>query len=290
MTELKPIQAESRWQAVSGLKLHYLEYPPGPAAPGNEPRRTVLLLHGGAAHAHWFDFAVGKLTARYRVLSLDLRGHGDSQWAADGHYGYTCYAADVAAFVRALGSGPVALVGHSMGGMIALLTASLYPDVVRLLTVIDSKMDMSAERVATLRQIGDGGGKRFASRAEYLDGFKIRPEGSQAEPVVVRYMAACACRAFEDGTWRNKFDRAVYARREPVDGFDYWPGVKAPALLLGGGLSDRVTPALVERIRACCAQLEYRMIEGAGHHIPLDRPHECDAAVRDFLDRRWPAG
>ncbi|MEM7408185.1 MAG: alpha/beta hydrolase [Pseudomonadota bacterium] len=286
MTELSAARAESRWQRVAGLRLHYLEYLPAPDRSPSE-LRTVLLLHGGAAHAHWFDFAVTLLADRYRVLSLDLRGHGDSEWAPDGRYGYARYAADVAAFIDALGTGPVGLVGHSMGGMVALLTASRHADRVSALTVIDSKMEMSPARVATLRQIGDGGGKRFASREAFIDGFKIRPEGSHADVEVVRYMAAAACRQFDDGTWRNKFDRAVYAHREPVDGFDYWGDVAAPALLLGGRLSDRITPDLVSRIKRHCPQLEYRMIDGAGHHIPLDRPRECDAAVSAFLGRVW---
>jgi len=245
----------------------------------------MLCIHGGAAHAHWFDFVADAFTDRYRVLSLDLRGHGDSEWAQDPDYAYLTYADDVAKLIETLGIGPVVLVGHSMGGMVSLVTAACYSNAVSALVVIDSMMQMTPERASTLREIGSGKGRTFPSAEAFVAGFKIRPEGTVAPPHVVRHMALNSCRQDEDGAWFNKFDRNVYARRHPIDGYDYWGQVSAPVLLVAGGRSDRITPEVETKVRGHCPQVEVRTVEGAGHHVTLDNPYGYRREVAEFLGR-----
>jgi pimeloyl-ACP methyl ester carboxylesterase len=276
---------------VHGLRLHCLDY--AIASVGNTPspaqdvRPKMLCIHGGAANAHWFDFVVSAFTDRYRVLSLDLRGHGDSDWstaAGEPDYSYGQYAADVAAVIDEMALGPVVLAGHSMGGMVSLVTAATYGQSVNALVVIDSMMQMTAQRASTLRGIGAGKGRSFASREAFIEGFKIRPEGSSAAPQVFRHMAFHSCRQFDDGQWRNKFDRNVYAKRHPIDAFDYWGDVKAPALLVAGGNSDRITEPVHEAIRGACPHVKLHTVAGAGHHVTLDNPAGYRAGVAAFLD------
>ena len=70
-----------RYVEVEGLKLHYLDW-------GGDPdKHTFVLLHGGAAHVHWWDGVAPLLTPYGRVIALDFRGHGRSQWAPQGNYG-----------------------------------------------------------------------------------------------------------------------------------------------------------------------------------------------------------
>src|SRR6185369_619952 len=78
-----------------GVRLHYVEW-------GDRERPPILFLHGGSAHARWWDFVVEQLGARFRCLALDLRGHGDSPWPASLDYRLEAHAADVAAVIAAL--------------------------------------------------------------------------------------------------------------------------------------------------------------------------------------------
>jgi len=278
-TVIPPAPSEARTVEVAGLALNYLDY-------GGGPGPVMLCVHGGAAHAHWFDYAAAEFTGHCRVLSLDLRGHGDSEWAPDGDYSYLRYAADVAELVDILSLGPVVLCGHSMGGMVSLVVAATCPEKTAALVVVDSMMKMTPERASTLRGIGEGKGRSFESREAFVAGFKVRPNGSVAPPEVVRQLAFNSCRIDEHGRWRNKFDRNVYARRHPIDGYEYWGRVGSPVLLVAGSESDRVTPEVLGRIRAACPHVAHEVVEGAGHHVTIDRPEGYRSAVRRFLEAR----
>jgi len=280
---LQPVTGVSRFVSVGKLRLHYLDFGQSTNSPAADPRPKMVCLHGGAAQAHWFDFVVEAFLSTYRVLSLDLRGHGDSDWGPASDYSYRHYGDDVGRFIQTLEIGPVVLAGHSMGGMVSLVAAAEYPVEVGTLIVIDSMMQMSPERASTLRGIGQGKGRSFATREDYIAGFKIRPEGSSAEAEVVYHMACTSCRRFEDGQWRNKFDRNVYARRHPIDGYDYWARVKAPVLLVAGGNSDRITPQVRNRVRGVCPQVALVQVADSGHHVTLDNPIGYREAVSAYL-------
>ena len=288
---LEPTQSTSHFVDVDNLKLHYLDFGDPRVPPREDPRVKMLCLHGGAAQAHWFDFVVGPFVSDYRVISLDLRGHGDSDWGSPEKYNYTDFAGDVGGFIRALGIGPVMLVGHSLGGMVSVVTAAEYPQEVESLVVIDSMMRMSEERAAELRGIGTGKGKSFDSKNAYVDGFRIHPESTFAQPEVTRHMAAYSCRKFEDGQWRNKFDRNVYARRHPIDGYKYWTKVwdaKIPALVIAGANSDRITPEVRANLLEAHPELTVTTVEKAGHHITLDNPAGFVDALATYLQLPRP--
>lgn len=113
------------------VKLNYAEGPDsGPA---------LVLLHGGSARWQYFDDLIPGLAADWHLYVPDLRGHGRSgrvPW----RYALRDYAADVAAFLRDV-SGPAILFGHSLGGLVALMTAGVYPEWVRGVAVGDSPLD-----------------------------------------------------------------------------------------------------------------------------------------------------
>ena len=120
-----------RYVEVQGLKLHYLDW-------GGDPdKHTFVLLHGGAAHAHWWDGVAPLLTPYGRVLALDFRGHGHSQWAGAGNYGPPSYLEDVRGLIESLGT-RVILVGHSMGGAVAQWVAVTHPELLEALIIVDA--------------------------------------------------------------------------------------------------------------------------------------------------------
>ncbi|MBV8835374.1 MAG: alpha/beta hydrolase [Alphaproteobacteria bacterium] len=119
-----------RHVTVNGLRLHYLDW--GTAA---EP--PLILLHGIARHAHTFDHIVPAFTRDYRVIALDMRGHGDSAWSPEGAYLVEDHVKDLEAVIRELGLTRVTLWGNSTGGRVVQVYAGLHPDMVARLIVED---------------------------------------------------------------------------------------------------------------------------------------------------------
>jgi pimeloyl-ACP methyl ester carboxylesterase len=261
-----------------GLRLHYLDYGTAGYAP-------MLCVHGGAAHAHWFDFVAGDLSTNFRVLALDQRGHGDSEWADPPDYSYARYAADLDEAVTRLDLRDFVLIGHSMGGMVSLVYAATHPGRVGKLVVADTTMYMAEERISAMHQRGRREGSVYASREDFVARYRLLPAGSTAMPEVINHLAENGGRQAADGSWRHKFDRNVYATRERVDGMPYWNRIRIPALLVKGGLSERITPAVIADAKARCPQLELAEVPGSDHHVTLDNPTGFVRAVRTFLDR-----
>jgi pimeloyl-ACP methyl ester carboxylesterase len=134
-----------------------------------------------------------------------------------------------------------------------------------------------------LHQIGNREGSSYATEEEFIARFKVRPEGTQAAPEVIRYLAGLGGRQGEDGRWRHKFDRNVYSKRQLIDIPPLWDRVKIPVLLVKGGLSDRITPEIYEDIRTRAPQVELVEVPGSEHHVTLDNPAGCAEAIKAFL-------
>jgi len=275
---LAPAVHTSRFVEANGLKLHYIDY-------GSEACPPMLCLHGGAVNAHWFDFVAAGFATDYHVRALDQRGHGDSAWAEPPVYGYDRYAADLAALIEKLDLRDVVLVGHSMGGLVSLVYAANYPGRVKTLIVIDSTLRATPERVAVLHDIGKRQGSSYDTHQEFIARFRLRPAGTTAVPAIIRYLAERGGRQGADGRWRHKFDRNVYAKRELLDIMPHWNRIRIPALLVKGGLSERITPDIYDEIRTRCPQVELVEVEGSDHHVTLDNPSGFVDVVRAFLRR-----
>jgi len=277
-TLARPAQYTSKHVQAGGLRLHYLDY-------GTAGRPPMLCVHGGAAHAHWFDFVASGLNDAYHVMAIDQRGHGDSERAPDANYSYGRYAADLGEAIDNLGLTNLVLIGHSMGGMVSLQYAAQRPQRLGKLIIVDSTLRMTEDRIARLRDIGERPGSSYASREEFITRYRLRPTGTTAAPHVIRHLAENGSRLDDDGLWRHKFDRDVYARRESIDGLPAWGKVDVPALLIKGGLSERITPAIRAEIEAQCPHLEFAEVAGSDHHVTLDNPAGFVEAVRAFLTK-----
>src|SRR5688572_27787700 len=181
-TAPQPAPHQDRRIEANGIDLHYLDY-------GTEGKPPLLCLHGGAVTAHWFDFVAGGFTGDYHVRALDQRGHGDSARAEPPDYRYQSYASDVAQVVEKLDLRDFVLVGHSMGGLVSLIYAATYPGRVKKMIVIDSTLRATQDRVSHLHAIGNREGSNYATNEEFIERFRVRPDGTQAVPEIIRYLA-----------------------------------------------------------------------------------------------------
>ncbi|KKM23774.1 hypothetical protein LCGC14_1611830, partial [marine sediment metagenome] len=120
-------EPESRYYYSQRLKLHFAVW-------GDEGKPPLILIHGGRDHCRNWDRVALALNDRYTIYAPDLRGHGDSGWALGSMYSLPEFVLDVATLVAELGEDPLTIIGHSLGGAIALQYAGTFPD--RVLKVV----------------------------------------------------------------------------------------------------------------------------------------------------------
>lgn len=268
----------SKHLQLEHVNLHYLDY-------GGSGLQTLVCVHGGGANAHWFDFVGPALARHCRVLSVDLRGHGDSTWAEPPVYTFEAHMHDLRALFHAEGIAKPLLMGHSMGGILLTQYTGTWPQEVGALIVCDSRPIFSEEAADALQQIGRRAGREYPTLEEYTAHFRIRPDGLRAAPAVHRYIARTAARQLPNGTWRHKIDRRVYAQRGSVNTLPFWQRVICPALVLRAEHSTRLTPALLQQVKEVCPHMEWAEVAEAGHHLMLDQPEQTVTLVREFLQR-----
>src|SRR3954449_5469255 len=130
---------QSRIYESHGLRLHYADW-------GNDGAPVAILVHGGRDHCRSWDVIARSLQPHFHVLAPDLRGHGDSDWTKGGSYALTEYVYDLSRLVRHVGAQKIAIIGHSMGGMVGLIYAGTFPDEVSALVVLDGVTVMPNEK------------------------------------------------------------------------------------------------------------------------------------------------
>ena len=124
-------EPQDKFVEANGMRFHYLEW-------GSANNPPMLLLHGFAQTCHSWDFVALGFSDEYRVIVLDQRGHGDSDWAPDGDYSPETQQKDISAVVNQLGLDNFVLMGLSMGGRNSFTYAANNAEKVRALVVVDA--------------------------------------------------------------------------------------------------------------------------------------------------------
>jgi pimeloyl-ACP methyl ester carboxylesterase len=262
---------------LDGLKFHYLDWG-GDGTP-------LLALHGFSGHAHTWDHTARALCGRYRVLALDQRGHGDSDWAP--LYGSRSMVEDVLHLLDALEVERTVLMGLSMGGNVAYLFAATHPERVERLVVLDIGPEINpagATRIAG----GLGGKDVFESEDEAVA--QARSANRRPSDADLRHRVAHNLRELPDGTLTWKWDKSLRdgsARREEDDVDERWAAwraVRCPTLLVRGDDSDILSEETAERMLSENPNATLAVVEDCGHSITLERPQGLVLAVTPWLE------
>ncbi|HLF72133.1 MAG TPA: alpha/beta hydrolase [Dehalococcoidia bacterium] len=283
-------QYEDRYFESARLRLHYVAW-------GDESKPPLLLVHGTRDHARSWDFVAQGLLDRYAVYALDLRGHGDSDWAQGGPYGLADYVSDMARFVETLGRGPVSIVGHSLGGRVSLDYASAFPDNVTKLVCIegtghfrpqmppDERIRRHVADIADLtkRQSEPRLYKSIEAAAE-----RMIEENKHLTPAMARHLTEHAVRRREDGTYIWKFD--LFLRLAPLHEWSIpdtkllWSNLTARVLLVGGSESWWPKQPNREELSAAIPGARTVIFDNAGHWVHHDQLDGFVATAREFLE------
>lgn len=259
---------------VRGVTLHYLAW-------GEVTNPPLILLHGGSAHAHWWDHIAAVLAQDFYVLALDFRGHGDSSWA-NGTPAYQVeeYVADVVEFVSLLALPAFVLIGHSLGGFVALSYASTHSQQLQALVIVDIGPRIGGSRfMRLLRQMPS---PVFVNEADLYERFRLLPEQTYAPTELFRHVARHSVRQHKDGTWGLKFDRTTLGR-EPRDLWAQLPHFHCPTLVLRGEESHTLSTTTFSEMIHLSPYVRGVEIPGAGHHVFLDQPEEFLTVVQGFI-------
>jgi pimeloyl-ACP methyl ester carboxylesterase len=272
----------SHYVEVDGVRLHYLDW-------GGDPdKHTFLLLHGGAAHVHWWDTVAPLLVPHGRVIALDFRGHGRSAWANPPHYGPQWYTRDVCGLVKHLGT-RVILVGHSMGGAVAQWVATGHPELLEALIVVDSPHGpppLFRRLMWRWRRKAQGGVRPELKTFEDIKRkFRLSPPGTYLTREDLERLAMLGSLQLDNGNWAFRLDPNTRAWRK-VEGRTRKPKIKAlrmPVLILRGEESALVREHHARGMNRKIRGSVYRQITRAHHHVPLDNPTDTAQAIIEFV-------
>lgn len=251
--------------------------------------QAVLLLHGGSAHARWWDFVVPHLGPGVHAVALDLRGHGDSGWAPEGAYRIADYARDVGRAIAALGLERPALVGHSLGSFVALRYAVDHPRDLAAVVVVDGRASFGESGSRYMKLLGMFGAVQYPTLEEAVARFQPLPKDTIAAPEVIAHVARHGFRC-DGGLWTTKFDRASLDGHEPFDLKSRLGDLECPVLCVRGERSIVLRPQSAQALVAACRAGTLVEVAGAYHHVLIDRPdvvgREIGAFLRRTADRR----
>jgi len=267
--------ARKRSVVVGGLRLSFLEW-------GIAGRPVLCFLHGGSAHAHWFDLVTPAFTDRFHVISLDQRGHGESQWADPPAYATENFAADLLGFIDGLGLARVALIGHSMGGHNAMSFAAWHPDRVSALVIVDSRPTIPTDRLDRLRRRGERTLRPYPTREAAAQSFRLLPRETNADPALLAHLGTVGV-VERDGAWSYRFDPASNSARRPVDAWTLLDRITAPTLIARGELSPVLPRDMADKLRAAIRAASLVEISASYHHLVLDNPAGFVRELDTFL-------
>ena len=280
-----PTKPRDEFVEVNSLKLHYREW-------GDiRSRRALLMLHGYAATAEMWSEVASDLSREFRVIALDMRGYGQSDRADDMDYTRSAQLEDLEAFIDSLGLRSVTLVGHSMGGALAICYAAEHPEVVTALVAIEAVPEVLRSGIEGIRRLLMTG-ESFSSVDQAMEAFRALQPYAVNEQLERRVMSVLRADASGRLVW--DFDEAFRDPQirppEPDPGqrrlSDLWDSadrIQCPTMIIRGQDTDMLTPEAIQRLHRRIPGSRVSLIEDAGHQVPTDQPGALALNIREFL-------
>jgi len=257
---------------------------------GPEAGQPVILLHGGGQTRHSWSKAVSELVAAgYRVISPDLRGHGESQWCPHGRYTLDDYIADLDLIMGTLPSAPV-LVGASLGGVVSLIGQGEqrlpHARALVLVDVVPRMETAGVQEVIDFMSANSGGFLSIEAAADAVAQYlPHRPRRSSNDGLLKNL------RQRSDGRYYWHWDPAVHSSAGSADSIEAMARrmeeaarlIDIPTMVVRGGQSRVVSPEGVAHLAELIPHAGYVDVAAAGHMVAGDQNDEFNAVIREFL-------
>jgi pimeloyl-ACP methyl ester carboxylesterase len=274
------------------LRLHYVDW-------GNSAAPPLLLVHGGRDHCRNWDWVARRLRKDWHVIAPDLRGHGDSEWSKSANYSMAGYVYDLAQLIHQLKLAPVTIIGHSLGGAIAVRYAGIYPETVKRFVAIEglgrspkSRAENAAKSMvekmrAWIDEQREAAGRLPRRYKSIEDAFaRMQEQNKHLSQEQARHLTVHGVVQNEDGTYTWKFDNYVrvflpYDMPQP-DIEALWHNIASPSLMVYGKESWASDPRTDGRA-AHFKEATFVQIAGAGHWVHHDQLETFMKLVEPFL-------
>jgi pimeloyl-ACP methyl ester carboxylesterase len=251
-----------------------------------EGRLTCVLLHGLAEGSFvWRQFA-GEMSVDCRVVAVDLRGHGDSQWDPTGSYNLDTYVDDVTRVLEFLEPRDFVLVGHSLGGSVVArilqrrrlrITAAVFVDAGPVPFDLETRKHLREQILESYRV--------YSSVNEYSKWLQQRRILASSE--VIGQLARDSLRTNASGGYLPRFDIGVVDNIvNDNDTSWWWPVLSTldiPVLIVRGRGSAILPQRFAERMRRSSSKIAMAVVELAGHAVMNDNPEGFTRAMKPFL-------
>jgi pimeloyl-ACP methyl ester carboxylesterase len=268
------------------IRLHYAVWETGDNPP-------LLLIHGGEDHCRNWDFVAARLFDSYTVYAPDLRGHGDSGWAIGSMYSLPEFVYDISVLANSLPK-PLTIIGHSLGGAIALQYTGTFPEAASKVVAIEGWgppeiAELPAHQrmrqwVDHMHEMERRKPRRYPTREEATK--RMREANPHLTPEMARHLTLYGTRMNEDGTFSWKFDNYVRIRSPYQfnldDAMDIWQRITAPTLLIKGAESWAADPEKSGRARVI-PNHQSVVIPEAGHWVHHDQLDRVMQVINEFL-------
>ena len=266
----------SRFVRAGGVNLHFADWG------GDGP--TLLLLHGDMRTSRSWDAVARELRGDFRVLALDMRGHGDSDWTESG-YTFAQRADDLEAFIDAVGIRGAAVAAHSTGGVVATLLARRRPDAFSRLMLLEPMVVVTEGFQRMVSKRAETPRRTWASRAEMRDYLKWHRATGKWRADVIEDVVAHESYARADGRLDMKWATASMAWKEREGDYpDLRPALRTLGKPILFVMSDSRAGAFADVIRIAerTPDFDTLAIADSGHNMYMDQPTAVANAARRF--------
>lgn len=261
---------------VDGARIHYLEW-------GDRTHPGLILVHGNAAHAHWWSFIAPLLAEKYHVVALDLAGMGDSGWR-DSYkmvqfvHDEMAVATDCGMFAARV---PPVIVAHSFGGYVTVLAGALYGDKLGGTVLIDAPVNPGG-RPRPDRPVHKSR-KIYGSQEEALARFRLVPTQECENLYLLDHIARHSLKE-ADGGWCWKFDPNIWRDFSIGDQSARLKGTRCRIAVFRGEHSTLLPPDVGNYMSSLLGHAAPVVeIPASSHHIMLDQPIALVSALRALL-------
>jgi esterase len=257
-------------------RLHYLEWNPSGAT-------TLVLLHGVTANAWWWEDFARRIPRGRRLLALDQRGHGDSEWVTPPAYSPADYADDIGRLIDFCGVKDAVIVGHSQGGINALAFITARPTAARAVAAIDIALTSTSRRDRFLVVLKNLPTVIYPDLATAKARFRLMPREGEIAPEALARVAEKSLMEAPAGGFTFKFDRGSFFGSDGLDVLEAIRAVRVPLLLIRGGRSRIMTAAAADQALKLNPLARLAVIDDSHHHVPIECPVALAALVDEFV-------